>query len=287
MNEISDYLKILNETGFFLQMRVAKEARQVFSAVSEEVAFEYGGRPAKLDVLAEKLLFGSVRGFFFIESKRHLHDYSSWIFLTPEVKRPIPPYLLGFGLFDPSVVLDEFYELAQTIGDTDKRPRPRLTILNRGFPDINMEVDYIGIEVKRSESNKHQMEDLTGACKDVITATHGMAMEVMKRSYEDKMTREETSLFIPVVVTTANLFIAKADINKIALSDGKLADQGLELKSVPWLIYEYSLTADLLLPVNMGSQRWSSKREDLLRRRHILIANSDELPKFLKGLANS
>jgi hypothetical protein len=52
--QLDEYLKILNETGFFLQMRVAKEVRDAnYDLVKEEIAFEHGGQTAKLDVLAE------------------------------------------------------------------------------------------------------------------------------------------------------------------------------------------------------------------------------------------
>jgi len=71
----------MNETGFFLQMRVAKEAHEAgFDLVKEEIAFEHGGQTAKLDVLAEISYFmgkGYFRAFIFIESKRHSHDYNS------------------------------------------------------------------------------------------------------------------------------------------------------------------------------------------------------------------
>jgi len=285
MTELSDYLKVMNEAGFFLQMRVAKEARQRFDRVIEEVAFEHGGRPAKLDVLAEKRLFQNVRGFFLIECKRHLPDYKSWIFLTPEVKRERPPYLLGFGEFHSSIILEEFYQPpAPTMFQS--ATNPILALLMRGFPHLTFELGYIGLEVRLSQS-KYVMEQLTGVCKDVVTATHGMAMEIEKRSRTDKTTFEEPVLFFPVVITTANLFTAKADIAKIALGDGKLAEDGFELRPVPWLVYEYSLTADLLLPVNLGSETWNSSREDRLRRRHILIANSEHLGDFLKNLADS
>jgi len=286
MTELSDYLKVMNETGFFLQMRVAKEARQLFDTVTEEVAYEHGGRAAKLDILAEKMLFQDVRGFFFIECKRHLHDYNSWIFIRPEVQRPRPPYVLGFGVFPPTIILEEFFEPLNPEID-GSQTKPTLAILTRGFRYLeSLELGYIGLEVKLSES-KHRMEELTGVCKDVVAATHGMAMEVVKRSATDKATREEPVLFTPVVITTANLYVARTDLTKISLSDGKLAVEGLELKQVPWLIFEYSLNADLLLPVNLGSEKWSSNREDRLRRRHILIANSEHVGKFLSGLAGS
>jgi len=80
--KLEDYLEVLNETGFFFQMRVAKETRDVFSNVNEEVAFEFHGLSAKLDVLVESSCVG-FRVFVFIEAKRHLHDYKSWIFFKP------------------------------------------------------------------------------------------------------------------------------------------------------------------------------------------------------------
>ena len=144
----------------------------------------------------------------------------------------------------------------------------------------------IGVEVKLSE-RKHRMQELTEVSKDVVVATHGMAMEIEKRSQKDEASREEKVLFVPVIVTTAKLFIADADVSKVALSNGTLAPEGFELKPVPWLVYECALTADLLLPVNSGSDKWSSQREDILLRRHILIANGDRLKDFLEKLRES
>ena len=146
-----------------------------------------------------------------------------------------------------------------------------------------LNVGNIGIEMKLSEF-KHRMEQLTEVAKDVVTATHGMAMELEKRARKDEKSRDDTVFFVPVIVTTAKLFIARADVTKVALTDGKLAIEGFELQELPWLVYEYSLPAELLLPVNAGSDRWSSEREDILRRRHILIVNSEHLQQFLVNL---
>ncbi len=66
--DIRKYLKIMNETGFFFQMRVANETREVFDVVTEEIALEHGGETSKLDVFAE-LSNDNFRGFFL--SKRN------------------------------------------------------------------------------------------------------------------------------------------------------------------------------------------------------------------------
>jgi uncharacterized protein (UPF0335 family) len=52
-NGLDDYLKVLNDTGFFFQMRVARDVRQVFDTVTEEIPFQHGERSSKLDILAE------------------------------------------------------------------------------------------------------------------------------------------------------------------------------------------------------------------------------------------
>jgi hypothetical protein len=148
---------------------------------------------------------------------------------------------------------------------------------------VPLQIGNMAIEVKLSES-KHRMEQLTEVSKKVVVATHGMAMELEKRTQSDRESRDDTVFFIPVIVTTAKLLVADADVSKVALSDGKLAKQGLDLKDVPWAVYEYPLTAELLLPVNTGSKRWSSEREDYLRRRHIFVVNSEHLKEFLAYL---
>jgi len=279
---VEQYYTIMNDTGFFLQMRVAKEAREVFNIVEEEIAFEYRAETAKVDVLAEVsylLVEGCFRAFVLIESKRHSHDYSSWIFFQPEVARkPAPPYVLAFGSFKHDECLDRFYS-----SSASSKSGAALTLGLMVYPFSRLaplDVGYIGIEVKVSES-KHRMEELTEVAKKVVTATHGMAMELEERARKNKESREDITVLVPIVVTTAKLFIAQADISKVALSDGKLAKEGLGLEDRPWIVYEYSLPAQLLLDVNTGRDRWDSEREDLLSRRHIFVVNSEHLREFL------
>jgi hypothetical protein len=278
-NPLDDYLKVLNATGFFFQMRVAHEVRQTFDNVREELPLEYGERSSKLDVLAE-VSRGPLRVFIFIETKRHAHDFNSWIFFSPMSKSEFP-YILGFGQFPKSIIVDRFYASSAA---TKSGQALDLSLLSYPFRGLGpLDIGYIGIEVKLS-GRKHRMEELTGVSKDVVTATHGMALEIEKRALKDEASREESVLFIPVVITTAKLFIARADVSKVALKDGKLETKGLELRPLPWLVYQYALTTDLLLPVNTGSQRWNSLREDNLRRRDILVVNSDSLTDFLHKL---
>jgi hypothetical protein len=153
--------------------------------------------------------------------------------------------------FAPSVIADTFYASSAS---TNSGKSFNLALVSFPFSQLgSLEIGNIGIEVKLSES-KHRMQELTGVSKDVVTATHGMAMEIVKRAQQGAG-GEHSFLFIPVVVTTAKLFMANTDVSKVALSNGTLAKEGLELKRLPWLVYEYALTADLLLPVNMGSDR--------------------------------
>lgn len=281
---LDDYLRILNETGFFFQMRVAKEVDDVFDIVKEEIPFEHNRQTSKLDALAE-ISNDHFRAFIFIEAKRHSHDFNSWIFFRPErTRKPPPPYILAFGVFKPSEIVDGFY--ASSVSNKSGAAL-NLALVPYQFSKLgSLEVGYIGIEVKLSES-KHRLQDLTEVSKDVVIATHGMAMEIEKRAPKDKRIREEVHFFIPVIVTTAKLFLAGADLSKVALSDGKISQDGLNLQEVPWLVYEFPLTAELLLPVNAGSERWDSVREDDLRKRHIFVVNSENLREFLVRLKSN
>ncbi len=200
------------------------------------------------------------------------------------MREPSPPYILAFGLFRKSNVkykiIDPFYSSVSH----ESGAALNLSLIRYDFPRLSsLEIGNIGIEVKLSEE-KQRMEDLTRVSKQVVIATHGMAMEIENRAKSDKISREEIYFFIPVIVTTAKLFIADADISKVEMNNGKLELEGLKLNEVDWVVYEYPITAKLLLPVNTCSDRWDLKREDNLRRRHIFVVNSEKFKNFLESL---
>ena len=88
--------------------------------------------------------------------------------------------------------------------------------------------------------------------------------------------------FVPVILTTADLKIAKFKEEDVDIRTGKIDPSKFEYLERDWLIYEYPLP---------GSQQRRSHSHletlvgrDEFRKLHILVANSLQLEKFFEGL---
>lgn len=93
-------------------------------------------------------------------------------------------------------------------------------------------------------------------------------------------------IFIPVIVTTANLFICKFDPKNINPEFGEIPFTKAHLERQPYVLYEYPL------PVHFHSDPLDKaavlkvKDKDFGKRMDILVVNSSNLPELLSKLAD-
>ncbi len=266
-------------------MRIQRETEQIIPHVTPELTVEHGGEQSTLDMLADiSSTENSWRTFFLIEAERHMPNYSTWLFLKPAKPRnPKPPYLVGYGIFQPEKRIDT-YSGVSSQRFVDQR---FITLLKQEFQNFSDAFEYgnIAFEIK-SGSDEAKTDGISKVCKDVTIATHAMTMETAKRSTlsgEDGVANKV--FFIPIVVTTAKIGIAETNVERIPLDTGTIEPQNFNVDDKPWMVYEYTVPANLLLPMEAGRYTWSSEREDRLRRRHVFIVNANHYTEFLQRMS--
>src|SRR5207244_2729777 len=87
----------------------------------------------------------------------------------------------------------------------------------------------------------------TGAVEDAATqvsrGTNGL-IEFFLRD-PSKLEGVDQIQLLPVIFTTADLFVSDVDLRKADLKTGEVSPAEVSLKPIPWLLYQYHLSPSL------------------------------------------
>jgi len=95
---------------------------------------------------------------------------------------------------------------------------------------------------------------------------------------------EGSAVFVPVIFTTARLWVAKGDLSAAHLSTGQLPDDWGEMMSVPWLWYTYNQSPALRhrLPSSTSDDSFSGALHAEYART-IAVVGPDGVDAFLRA----
>jgi hypothetical protein len=221
--------KTLNRHGYSFQYSVIAHADVLFKrmlspwrAPIPEFPVEIQGYGTRIDTILQH----RDRPFFLIiETKRANPSLSNWCFL----KTPYPGTSRANGF-----VVEKIY-----------RDGPgRYTTLDE--LGASSDVCHLGIEVKSSQKGDETSQGrgaIESAATQVLRGLNGM-IEFLS-SNPKIVDRYEAMSFLPVIVTTANLFFSSANISDGELSSGKIDLSNQVLVERNWLIYNYNQSPGL------------------------------------------
>jgi hypothetical protein len=110
--------------------------------------------------------------------------------------------------------------------------------------------------------------------RHVLSSTEALALEEMGlRRYS---TQDKLGLFVPIIVTSADLKTSKCEPKNISLSDGTISDP--EFETVPWVRFRKSLSTFNGDKSTFTELNKISEKE----QRSIFVINSMHLSNFLK-----
>jgi hypothetical protein len=270
----------LNEHGFAFRQRCLEEIRQLtdtkgqgWHLVSEEYPVSAGQYETVIDFVLGS--FYKQDFFFVFECKRALPDYISWVFLDTLIRR------------------DEDYRFRTTTvvcrqGGTAKPEAQQETCgINLPFShgDSCRFVDT-GLEVYRQKQPGRQSQSKTilTACDQVLTGVTGLALE--RISQTRKSPEPDRWFYIPIIVTTARLFLPRFKISDVSLQDGTIDPGKTKTHEVPWVYFDFPTRTSLPLTPIPDDYLGTSPR-DLKGRfkvKSVIIVTSTKMAELLQTL---
>jgi hypothetical protein len=229
-----EFANTLNRHGFAFQAAVLEEARRLadnglsrFAPDVTEFPVELRSSQTRIDFVLRNRR-GTLR--LVAECKRANPAFANWCFakmpLTRRTDDPEWPMIDRLRRDRGDI----FYVEAIPIGPTPED----------GLFDISFEVKS---QRKGDASPAKSTAAIEDAATQVSRGTNGL-IEFFLRD-PSKLEGVTEIQLLPVVFTTAGLFISDVDLRKTDLMTGELAPSEVTLRSVPWLLYQYRLSPSL------------------------------------------
>lgn len=177
-------------------------------------------------------------------------------------------------------------------GEKDEKVNPTYeyeTIHSHNFcvADEAIETQGNGRNVENINNEKTSNSTITDVSYQATLATHAIANE----DYEKSAKRATDppfiiNFYIPIIVTTANLFVSEYDPGITSIETGEVPYEEVELKPIDKLFFEYSIPPHLQIRPDKWWIMDRSKETDRYTRRHILIVNSNHFEETMNWLIN-
>ncbi len=225
------YLQLMNQHGYAFHYAVIRRAEKLFNEKKSKWVFEVAEFPVSLkniDTRIDFVLRNPWANIYLIaECKRANPAISNWCFAKAPYTR--------HGVNVNNMIVEGLQ-------------------FDRGLPVSIRKKIYgyrdqyqIGLEVKSSEKGDSFGKGrgaIERSLTQVLRGLNGFILEAGGNNevFEGK---EKKIWFIPVIFTTAKLFVTDTNINTADIKDGKLNIDDLNVESRDWLWYQYNLSPGL------------------------------------------
>lgn len=266
---------LLNETGTPFQdlcMQVVHEvgSYRVFPERPYTWPISNGpllGNPGSIDFIATSISQALPRALYgiclVVECKRASSSIKNWVF--PEVDkrhRYRPWFLLGeFNL----EAQEKAHEINYLLRDLIQFP-------NLGYYQ-NYELVTQGFEFNKDNTsiNRQQNEKIYNSLKQVNTGLRALTARPLEEELLHVLKPNKKAIFIPVVVTTANLFCAQLDPGKVNIAEGEIDPADVLLSPKEWVTFSFP-TPDYMSFAKS------------IERMPTFVVNANSWSKFLKNV---
>lgn len=271
-NNAENLRKLVNSSGFPFQLRVAQEVASTQSSHRWEViAQEYPwrdeitGREGFIDSIIARP--GAQR--MVLESKR-TRD-ADWVFLIP------------VGAVGGTGDRGTHVRCLWTYASSEYQPQVPESSANQlqcrsGWHDFYAEPEsYISefcVVRGTGEGQKPMLENL---CRILLNAVESLAGEEL--SLASGRGRTVRYIYVPVIVTNANLHVCRYSVDTVSLHDGNIPAGDFE--EVPYIRFRKSLATTLTESNNINSIEIANRD----RNRTVIVVQAQHLVNFLSNWA--
>lgn len=226
-----DFSQLLNRHGYGFQYSVIKAARHLFDEgkspwifLASEFPVEVRGQGTRIDFI---LHHRDHQHFYLLaECKRANPALSNWCFSRA-------PFVYRNKAANSEPVFMEQAESRPDLNGIFAYGKERETAYN----PCN-----IGLEVKANRKGDSQGESgkaIEDACSQVLRGLNGLIENFSNKSI---LPQGKKAHYLPVIFTTANLFLSDVNLAEAELSSGNVDLTNSKFESQQWLSYQYHLS---------------------------------------------
>lgn len=267
----------LNIHGTFFHRKIASilYSNKHIHNVTLEYPVEYKqksdgrrGEESRLDILAQfsdRYRENNIK--LLIECKKANPDFVDWVF---------------FPKFEGDISVDT---RLLWVGAINQEDEPKFVFQHRrigwniSIADEARETrgEYAG--VSKQTKTKTSNASVTEAAYQVVLAAHAIARESYEAMTAANDVNVKPDILIPIIVTTANLFLCQFDPDDTSLEDGQIPKEKVTLLPVSTIIYRYPIPPHAQLEI-YEEPRMIQNVNNLIRR-DVLVVNSQKFRETL------
>ena len=319
MSNLDEKTKSLNQSGAFLQIYALNELRKKHWSVTSEYPItisQFANNPKKLlhprqvalakheldsihysntiidsrsntdaketsiDIVASKIIHGSCYNLC-IESKKLDPRFSDWVFFRQESHKNTMRIFcrtvdtIGIvDLFDTLPTKQFQFETHLKIGEYGDLEFTKHIVTDFALALKNRKVEtdfYKSEKTKIDESSRQIIEGIFGFMIESVIADIREGEPTLKQPLDD--------VFIPIVVTNANLFLCDYDENAINPDTGRI-EKDPKYQTVDSVVYECPVPKSIRFP-EIASSHLSYKQRNAYSKWHVLILSPKGFIEFL------
>lgn len=275
----------LSEQGYLFRQQVLEEIKnngekEGWYLEDEEHPISAGEHETIIDFV---LGCSSIKNHSFVfECKRAQRDYISWVFADTLIYREdrkfrLPAILCNVVPGEPKTRASRQETSAITLPFCETDPSYCV--------DVGLEVHY-----QKRQGRLSQSKTIFEACNQVMTGVAGLVayrLEKLKHSPIDGRW-----CYIPVIVTTAKLYLTKYDAREVSLEAGTIELSKTKTQEVPWVYYDFPTRPSLpLTPIPYDFQpkglRELRELKQEFKIKSVIIVTSTNLLNLLRQLRAS
>lgn len=280
----------LNIHGVFFERRCVDEVAGTpnWKVLSTNYPVEYPppngpwrGKESSLDIWARLGSDPNAIVDVFIECKKANPDFVNWIFfLKPESQQPTPFI---------------FAKAINTMNPAGAGQWKSQFVMQRGTTDLSISNDareVRGDYALNRSGNKTKTSNaaIQEAAYQVALANRAIVHEEISLLEKACVSSEHTAppwpskAYVPIIVTTANLFRIDFSSSNTNLESGEIGLSEATLAPVETILYEYALPKHLQVSPAQPLEVLKTGDTDTFSRMHILVVHSGALARLLSDL---
>jgi hypothetical protein len=274
----SIFNEILNRHGFAFQARVLEELKTLRTSRDSAYVFQtiefptsVGGTNTRIDFIMSRGLGEGIPDFLLAECKRANPAMANWCFARyPYTRRD------AVSTFEPVIL------------ETVSWSNNNFNSIGRTGRAIAENPTHIGLEVRtkaKGDASGDKGQAIENACGQVLRALNGFVENL--ESNRQMCGVYEGATLLPVIFTTADLWICEADLSSADLRTGNVDLSNSGFKKVPWLCYQYHQSPGLVhtLP-KLGRSTAITKLMEENHVRTIPIVSPSGMKSFMNWASN-